>query len=218
MTNQIVPDFIQVPASALSLSCRKPVYGVGINDAGHTPLVRTAEGKRYKCPYYVTWAGMLKRCYSPRYQERYPTYAGCSVAPEWHSFMTFRAWMAAQDWSGKALDKDVLVPGNKSYSPDTCAFIDQATNKLLTDSKAARGACPLGVSVKGGRYRASCKVNGSGVYLGVYDTPELAHAAYRACKSRVVWEAANLQTDPRVKAALLRYSAGLAGGVTLSAA
>ena len=219
MTDQIVPDFIQVPANAHSFATRKPVYGVGVNDAWYMVCATRVGGARATCPYYLPWTNMLKRCYSLPFQERQPTYLGCSVVPEWLSFMAFRAWMASQDWYGKDLDKDILVPGNKTYGPGTCVFISRATNSLLNTNGAVRGAHPQGVySHRSGRYVAQCNINGRRVCIGLYNTPEEAFGVYRACKSVVVWEAANLQTDPRVKAALLRYSAGLGGGSTSSAA
>ena len=40
----------------------------------------------------------------------------------------------------------------------------------------------LGVTVHGGRFEASIKLNGKNIYLGSYATPELAHDAYIAKK------------------------------------
>lgn len=119
---------------------RSCIYGVGINDSS-TPIrvgdkiIRT----------YETWRGMLRRIYSKSHQENNPTYIGCSVALEWLYFSTFERWMLEQDHEGKALDKDLLLPGNKLYSEHTCVFVSPALNALLTDSRAARGLFPLGV-------------------------------------------------------------------------
>lgn len=43
----------------------------------------------------------------------------------------------------------------------------------------------LGVTVHGGRFEASIKLNGKNIYLGSYATPELAHAAYLAKKREI---------------------------------
>ena len=93
--------FTEIPANNLSLSMRKPIYGVGINDANYT-VQPTINGKIVICPFYTKWTGMLKRCYSPQYQEKHPTYVECTVTSEWLFFSVFKSWMANQDWKNKA--------------------------------------------------------------------------------------------------------------------
>ena len=118
------------------------VYGVGTNDAGYAiqvmESVRGANGKPKQriiwfCPFYRRWVHMLERCYSERYQEKKPTYIGCTVCEEWLRFSNFKSWMETQDWEGKHLDKDLLVEGNKIYSPDTCILV-YLSQMLLTHS------------------------------------------------------------------------------------
>lgn len=46
---------------------------------------------------------------------------------------------------GWALDKDILVKGNKIYSPETCCFVPQEINNLFTKRKSCRGTLPIGV-------------------------------------------------------------------------
>jgi len=203
MDHQSIPPFRPPAATPWSIARRKPLYGVGVNDALYqvNPLVN---GKQVMCPYYTRWAGMLERCYCSKSQARRPTYRGCSVVPEWLSFMAFRKWMLPQDWEGMHLDKDLLHPGNKVYGPGTCVFIDHAANTLLSDNKAARGAKPTGVyRHKRGRYHAHCSIRGKKVHLGTYDTPEQAHAIYLVAKTQEVVRVALLQGDDRVRDALL---------------
>ena len=208
MTDSSVSPFPFIPASKESTYRRRPVCGVGVNDAPYvtTPRVR---GALLRCPYYIVWANMITRGYSAALKRKSPTYARCSVAPEWHSFMAFRAWMAAQDWYGKELDKDILVPGNKVYGPDTCVFVDSATNSLMTDCAAARGKWPIGVSQKGRRYLAGCRGPSGGIRIGVHDTPEEANLAWRAVKAYLLTGAAARQSDPRVRKALTDRAATL---------
>ncbi|WP_273808759.1 MULTISPECIES: hypothetical protein [unclassified Pseudomonas] len=162
------------------------------------------------CPFYSRWKDMLKRCYCDGYQARNPTYKGCTVVPEWLCFMQFRKWMSEQDWQGKQLDKDVLFPGNKVYGPDTCVFLEPSVNYFMTEKTSARGQWPIGVcysrSSKG--FIASCfnVTSHRKVTLGLFKTPEAAHAAwleYKLSQARIL---AAQQTDPRVAAALVaRY-------------
>ena len=180
------------------------VHGVGVNDADY-PINPVVDGKRVMCPYYQSWMNMFRRCYSAKYQDANPSYKGCSVSAEWHSFMTFRAWMSAQDWKGFHLDKDILIEGNKIYGPDTCVFIDREVNWLLNDCAAARGDLPLGVTRHYKNYRAQCFKNGKKISLGTYAAAEEAHLAYLAFKAKVIISAALTQPDNRVfKALILR--------------
>ena len=132
---------------------RKLVWNIGINDADYSVEKKTSwyeNGKQkqkrvWVCPFYEKWRPMLQRCYSEKFQNKRPTYKGCSVCQEWLTFSNFKAWMEQQDWYGKELDKDILFPGNKIYSPDTCIFVDQGVNKFLIESNAARGKYMVGV-------------------------------------------------------------------------
>ena len=118
----------------------KLVCGVGINNLDEPVKVN---GKTLK--FYAIWKAMLQRCYSEKCQARNPTYRGCSVCSEWLSLSTFKIWFDANYRDNMALDKDILIPGNKIYSPESCSFVPGYINSLLCDSGAARGDLPLGV-------------------------------------------------------------------------
>jgi len=184
---------------------RNLVYGVGVNDSNYV-VQPTINGKRVVCPFYMAWQGMLERCYSAKFQAKQPTYIGCSVAPEWWSFMTFRAWMTMQDWQGRELDKDLLFPGNKVYSSTTCVFISSGLNRFTLDRAAARGEWPIGVCwhKREGKFRASCSnpFTGKLEYLGYYTCPDEAHEAWRARKHELALQIAALHADPRIAKAL----------------
>tara|TARA_R110000824_G_scaffold297393_1_gene485595 strand:+ start:704 stop:1270 length:567 start_codon:yes stop_codon:yes gene_type:complete len=187
----------------------KLVFGVGINDADYKTHP-TIDGKQVVCPFYRRWCDMLRRGYSEKFQERCPTYKGCSVAEEWLTFSNFRKWMVEQDWKGNDLDKDLLVEGNKTYSPETCVFICGELNKLLTDSAASRGELPIGVTENKDKYEARVKKNGIKVYLGTFKTPEEAHAAWKKAKAQIVLNSLDLTSDIRVKNALRSRAQALA--------
>lgn len=186
----------------------KLVQGVGINDVGCVTKP-TVDGKQQMCPFYRAWSNMLKRCYSERLQAKYPTYIGCMVCEEWHSFMTFRSWMIQQDWQGKDLDKDLLIAGNKIYSPETCIFVSSQINSLLNDHGAARGEFPIGVDwyVRDQKFRAQCRINGKQKYLGYFTDPYAAHRAWQQFKIKVIHEATAYQADAQLVAALNRVAA-----------
>ena len=195
---------------------KKPrkVYGVAINDADYAVKPIGPDGKRLRCPYYRAWNEMLRRAYCPKFLARFPTYIGVTVCEEWHSFMAFRDWMETQDWQGKHLDKDIIVPGNKVYSPDTCVFVPPAINTLLIDSAASRGEWPIGVNwnKRDKRYYSRIKIAGREKYLGRFTCPHEAHMAWRKAKVRIVRDAAREQDDPRVYAGLMRHAARIECG------
>jgi hypothetical protein len=187
---------------------KKLVYGIGINDANYM-VCQKINGKPQLCPYYRTWHSMLERCYSAKYQARHPTYIGCTVCEEWHSFMAFRVWMIKQDWQGKQLDKDLLVAGNRVYSSDTCLFVSSQINTLLSYGGQFQGNWPIGVcwDIENKKFRAACNINGSRKQLGRFTDPQAAHRVWQTCKIKAIHEAAASQEDARLVAALNRIAA-----------
>lgn len=191
----------------------KKIFGIGVNDADYSvykyELIEGVWKSVWICPFYVKWKDMFKRCYDAKYHAKI-NYTDCYVTPEWHYFMQFKSWMKTQDWEGKELDKDLLFPGNKIYSPETCVFIDRKINKFLTERRSSRGDLPIGVSLdkRTGRFAAKCSdfVSGKRKHLGIHDTPEEAYRAWLAFKLSQAYVLAREQTDLRVTAALIyRY-------------
>lgn len=198
------------PAGKPSLARRRLVCGVGVNDADYMAVV----GKE-RCQAYMQWCGMIRRCYNESEHEKCPTYAGCSVDSEWHSFMAFRSWWLEHHRDGFELDKDLLVTGNKVYSPMSCVFVPPSINLFLTDCRAARGKWPIGVSLQnpGGRFRARCRDGrGAQVLLGSFSSPSEASLAWQRFKlDRLESMRADMDAiDPRIyvnaKSKIISYS------------
>ena len=198
----------------------KLVWGVGVNDLGYRTQVMEeltkSGGKRirksvFKCKYHEAWVNMLTRCYSKKYLESNPTYTGTSVCSKWLSATAFKNWMEQQDWSGKCLDKDIIVPGSKLYSPESCAFVLATTNKFVVARDASRGEYPIGVHLHKptGKYCAHCgnPFTGKKEHLGYFLTPEDAHESWRKRKHELAQLVAATESDSRVVEALKkRYS------------
>ena len=119
---------------------KKKVYGVGVNDF----QARVKQGGRH-IPSYCFWKRMLERCYSSKWHKDHPSYLGCSVCDEWKVFSHFDSWFNEHYREGYDLDKDILVQGNKVYSPSTCCFVPHRINALLINCEASRGKCKVGV-------------------------------------------------------------------------
>jgi len=164
---------------------KKPLYGIGINDSTVT-VNRMNDGKLIRCPLYARWKDMLRRCYCPEFHKNHPTYIGCKVAEEWHQFSNFRNWMEKQNWQGMYLDKDFLTD-SKVYGPDTCVFIPQWLNTIFNRDRGREHniAKPRRIGNWIG-YRARLRTTDGDIYLGMFPTPEAAHAAYVTAKTDYV--------------------------------
>ena len=143
---------------------------------------------------YDKWSNMFMRSYDTKYIEKFPTYKGCTVDKNWHNFQVFAQWFEEnlkshmKDWD---LDKDILVKGNKIYSPETCCLIPTRINKLFTSRKNNRGALPVGVSKIGNKFKANLSKNGYRLHLGTYNTPKEAFLAYKTAKENYIKEVAD---------------------------
>lgn len=195
----MINQFIEIPAGKTSTSKRRLIFGVGSNDASY--LVRPiVDGNKVMCPIYRKWYDMLKRCYSKSSLKSNPSYLGCSVCDEWLVFSRFKKWMEKQDWQGKELDKDVIKPGNKIYSPDNCAFISQSLNMLLVNKIVRPNKLPKGVHLhsKTMKFRAIISHGGVELNLGYFDTKAEASNTYIKKKVEIILDAAADQSDVRI--------------------
>lgn len=168
----------------------KSVYGVGYTGIGrHSKW----DGKK-RMKKYEKWSGILERCYSEKCQIKFSSYVGALVCEEWKCFQNFGDWFEcnfdSETMQGWALDKDILVKGNKIYSPETCCFVPQEINNLLTKASKMRGKCPIGVHILGTKFVAQISINKSMVHLGMFDTSEEAFQAYKTAKEAHIKELA----------------------------
>ncbi len=207
MTKPSISQFVEIPATKNSIANRKLIYNVAINDADYLtkPIINN---KIVGCPYYTVWSNMLQRSYSDNYKSNNPSYNGCTVCEDWLTFSTFKSWMKKQDWKGKSLDKDILVLGNKIYSPEACIFVEQYINTLLTFNKSNKGKYTPGVNYckQSNKFEARCRTDNGRIRLGLFNTPEEATSAYNTFKKQHIIDIANIQSDNKLKAGLLRHA------------
>lgn len=167
------------------------VFGIGfVGQGNHNLYLNNKPTKAYN-----TWRGMLERCYDKKYQEKMPTYIGCSVADEWLNFQVFAQWFEdnynPETMQGWHLDKDILVKGNKVYSSETCCFVPQEINGIFTLRQNKRGDYPIGVLKIKNRYRVKLNVRGEPKHIGYFHTPEEAFQAYKKVKEEWIKEVAD---------------------------
>lgn len=174
------------------------VLGVGYIGVGeHTSVHTSVTNKKY----YSLWKGILSRCYDESQVSKFPSYRGVKVCEEWHNFQNFAEWckhqefLNSKDTNGRyfQLDKDILIKGNKVYSPETCCFVPNEINSLILGSKNARGEYPLGVYYyrRNGKFRSALLRNGKHESLGYFDTPKDAFLAYKKAKESHIKDVAN---------------------------
>lgn len=168
---------------------------------------------------YSLWSSMLSRAYSEKQHLKHPTYKDVTVCDEWLNFQNFAEWCYSQkffnakDDKGKPyqLDKDILVKGNKVYSPETCCFVPRNINNLLLNSRKVRGSYPVGVYLdkKYQKFKAQLSFYG-GVqkHLGYFENVEKAFQTYKKVKESHIKEVAeNLKdrVDAKVYQALINW-------------
>ena len=177
----------------------KRYYGLGFIGEGKFKTRENDKSTRV----YDTWKDMLGRCYSEKFHERNSTYKGCEVEKDLLNFQNFAEWYYKNyyeiEGQTMCLDKDILVKGNKIYSPETCVFVPHNINVLFTKSDKARGEYPIGVSYHKAnkKFVAKCNVydfkenKTKRKYLGYYNTSEEAFEVYKQFKEKCIKEVAD---------------------------
>ena len=148
-----------------------------------------------KAREYIVWNSMRQRCYNENTGKSYENYKNVEVSDYFKYYSNFKEWCSNQigfNIEGFELDKDILVKGNKVYSPETCCFVPSEVNLLFSKTGKLRGSLPIGVSANGhGGYRASLWCHGKHKTLGQFKTCEEAFQAYKVAKESYIKEVAN---------------------------
>ena len=165
----------------------KSVYGIGFIGIGKYKSCKNG----VKNTTYVTWSGMLRRCYNERERSKQESYKNCLVSKEWHNFQNYAEWYEKNYVEEFEMDKDILIKGNKIYSPETCCFIPQEINTIFGNREKSRGKYPIGVRLSGKKYHARLFKNKKYYHLGTFDTPEEAFQAYKVAKEVYIKEVAD---------------------------
>lgn len=186
----------------------KKVRGIGINDtelSGPACTKRDNLGKKSNYLDYQIWYGMLVRATDEEYKAVTPAYSQASVSEDWLIRSNFKKWYMAHsvffDLEGLRLelDKDLLVPGNKMYSADTCALIPQYLNVAFNSGVDSATNLPMWVSYRKRNkdmlndlkkpYRASLtRGNGEFVHVGYFSEVKDAHQAAQQMKISFLYE------------------------------
>lgn len=107
-------------------------YRRGMCGIGYSGMAVGTEGYHEKS--YTKWKDMMQRCHDKEVHKRYkPEYADKCVCEEWQNYANFKLWYDEHHVFGNRidLDKDILKPGNKEYSPETCVLIEHYINTIF---------------------------------------------------------------------------------------
>ncbi len=160
---------------------RRRVYGVGFRGIGKYSRKTNPQA-------HITWRNILCRCYDDQNRTiKNTVYDRCSVDERWHNFQVFAEWYEENykpHMKGWHLDKDLIIKGNKVYSPEACDFVPLEINLILGSSGKSRGDYIIGVHREGDKFRALCTINKDQKDLGLYDTPIEGFNVYKEAKEK----------------------------------
>lgn len=168
----------------------RTVYDIGYIGLGDHAIKIGNE----KTQAYRVWHEMIARCYAEAQKEKCPTYFNiATVCEEWKCYQTFADWYINQQYECNErlhLDKDILYPGNKIYSPYTCILVPARINSIFSN-KSNNRKLPTGVKKDKQGYLAEY----SGRKLGIFKTVEKAFEAYAREKEKVIKQVADEYKD-----------------------
>ena len=145
---------------------------------------------------YAKWRAMLQRCINPMADKSTESYVECEVCDKWMNFQNFAKWYYENEYSccneTLCVDKDILIHGNKLYSPNTCILVPQRINLLFIKEYARRGDLPIGVQKHtNGGYTSLLSTHEGKKYLGYFYDSTLAFATYKKEKEKYIKEVAD---------------------------
>jgi len=174
----------------------KSVYNIGyLGEGMYNTTICHKNTREYEC-----WKNMIQRCYSKAYKNKCITYENAECCDEWLNFQNFSQWYNENfyeiDNEKMNLDKDILIKGNKIYSPDTCVFVSKRINMLFVKNDSNRGKYPIGVyyDIKRELFIAKCKVclnnKYTTKYLGGFYKCKDAYNKYKQFKEKYIKQVA----------------------------
>jgi hypothetical protein len=177
----------------------RSVYGIGYIGEGK---YKTKENGKHT-PQYDSWHTMLGRIYGAHSAKLNPSYINVTVCDEWFNFQTFAEWYDQNYYQVNGermnLDKDILIKGNREYSPNACIFVPARINSLFVKNNTNRGDLPIGVTYdkRTKKYVARCSggLKKKTEHLSDHNTPEEAFYAYKINKELVIRDIANEYKD-----------------------
>jgi hypothetical protein len=176
---------------------------------GEWAKCKTVNGVQYRSLSYEAWRQMLRRVADGESGVNL-NYSGCTIHPDFMDYQVFASWHVKQIGFNKpkyVLDKDILSPNVKIYSPDTCVLVPNALNLFFSVKKHSQ--LPPGIYLtKNQTFKVKLKSSCEQIHIGTYKSLDLAIDAYASAKRREELkllgrcEAGEFIVDPRVLSVL----------------
>lgn len=188
------------------------VSGVGYLGVGEHSARNKLGGAEWA---YQKWQNMLERCFTPTTEQMRLCYEDVTICSEWFNYQNFAEWAKKQVGYGRrdwAMEKDLLIKGNRHYAPDHCCFLPMELNNQMLKSQATRGSYPIGVNLHkaNGKFIAHCtRQDSTSTHVGIYASATEAFSAYKNAKEsrlRYLAEKWKSEIDPRAYQALINYT------------
>ena len=164
----------------------KTICGIGYIGQG----VHKSRYKSKQTFCYNIWKAMICRCYDKERLKNRPTYKNVTVCKKWHNFQNFADWyyknFNSEYMKGWHLDKDIICPDCKQYSPKNCAFVPQEINSLFTNNKSTNGKFLIGVVKSYNKFATNISIEGKQKTIKAFDTEQEAHDLYKVLKEKHV--------------------------------
>lgn len=158
----------------------KTVFGVGCLGIGEYDSSNMA---------YSVWTGIIERCYNLSH----PAYYDCCISDEWLNYQNFAKWYNNEYYYCRGecmhVDKDILCPGNRVYSADTCIIVPQRINCMITRVQIKEDGLPTGCHY----HNDSIRVMFDNKYIGKFDKHDVKNAfmLYKKEKEKLIKQVAD---------------------------
>lgn len=157
------------------------------NSKGKWVYTKRIDGLDVHTRSYDLWIAMTGRC------KKLGSING------FDNFQYFADWVNSKEDCMKmennrywCLDKDIIKPFNKIYSPETCCFIPSKLNLSLSFKPKTRSEYPIGVHQHRLKYVAQGNSEGKTLRLGSFECPFEAHREWQRYK---IQQLANLKIE-----------------------
>jgi hypothetical protein len=159
-------------------------YGFGYLGYGEYKTIKDKKST----PAYTAWKFLLKRNFNEVDLATAPTYMDCTICKTWANFQVFSEWFYSHESYGLGyeLDKDLLVSGNRHYSPETCTMLPQSVNKALKTTQVNSGVAGVRKRKNTKGYQVRVTENGKRNHVGEFNCIEEASAAYVKAKEAYI--------------------------------